>query len=124
VEIAIAEGGSQHHFRVIQLPVNLAMPEALTNGVLERAAHAGIAVVASSSMLQGRLAHDLPAALAEKFPGLSTDAQRAIQFTRSTPGVMAALIGMSQAAHVAENLQLATVPPLATGVYQDPFQRA
>jgi len=124
VEIAAGEAGSQHHFRVIQLPVNLAMPEALTNGVLERAAHAGIAVVASSSLLQGRLAHDLPAALAEKFPGLSTDAQRAIQFARSTPGVTAALIGMSRAAHVGENLQIAAVPPLAPAAYQDLFQRA
>jgi aryl-alcohol dehydrogenase-like predicted oxidoreductase len=123
-EIAAAEGGAGHHFRFIQLPLNLAMPEAFTNGVLDTAAQLGIAVVASASLLQGRLAQGLPPELAEKFPGLATDAQCAVQFTRSTPGVTAALIGMSQAAHVAENLQLATVPPLSPEAYQDLFQRA
>jgi len=123
-EFAVAVGGAGHHFRFIQLPVNLAMPEALTNGVLDTAAQSGIAVVASASLLQARLARDLPPALAEKFPGLSTDAQRAIQFTRSTPGVTAALVGMRQAAHVDENLQLAAVPPMAPEAYQDLFQRA
>ena len=123
-ELATAEGGPRHHFRFIQLPFNLAMPEAFTNGVLESAAQLGIAVVASASLLQARLARDLPVALAEKFPGLTTDAQRAIQFTRSTPGIAAALVGMSHAVHVAENLQLAGVPCLATEAYQDLFQRA
>ncbi len=124
IEIAQAEGGAQHHFRFIQLPFNLAMPEAFTNGVIERAAQAGIAVVASASLLQARLARDLPDALAEKFPGLTTDAQRAIQFTRSAPGILSALVGMSQAAHVAENLQIAAVPPLAGNEYLALFQRA
>jgi aryl-alcohol dehydrogenase-like predicted oxidoreductase len=123
-ELALIEGGAGHHFRFIQLPFNLAMPEAFTNGVLDSAAQLGIAVVASASLLQARLARDLPPALAEKFPGLSTDAQRAIQFTRSTPGVIAALVGMSHAVHVAENLQLAAVPPLAPEAYQELFQRA
>lgn len=124
VELAVAEGGNQHHFRFIQLPFNLAMPEAFTNGVLERAAQLGITVVASASLLQARLARDLPDSLAEKFPGLTTDAQRAIQFTRSTPGVAVALVGMSQAAHVAENLEIAAGPPLAQEVYLDLHQRA
>jgi aryl-alcohol dehydrogenase-like predicted oxidoreductase len=121
-ELASIEGGTQHHFRFIQLPFNLAMPEAFTNGVLDTAAQLGITVVASASLLQARLARDLPPELAEKFPGLSTDAQRAIQFTRSTPGVIAALVGMSQAAHALENLQLAAVLPLAPEAYQELFQ--
>ncbi len=45
------------------------------------------------------------------FPGFSTDGQRAIQFTRSTPGVAVALVGMRQTAHVAENLEVAKSPP-------------
>jgi aryl-alcohol dehydrogenase-like predicted oxidoreductase len=110
VEIATEIGGAQHHFRFVQLPFNLAMPEALTNGVLDLAARSGIAVVASATLLQARLARDLPEGLAEKFPGLTTDAQRAIQFTRSTPGILAALVGMSRAAHVAENMAVATFP--------------
>jgi len=124
VEIATEVGGTQHHFRLVQLPFNLAMPEALTNGVLDLAARSGIAVVASATLMQARLACDLPEALAEKFPGLTTDAQRAIQFTRSTPGILAALVGMSRAAHVAENLGVAGVPALTENEYRDLYQRA
>ena len=71
-----------------------------------------------------RLSRDLPEALAEKFPGLTSDAQRAIQFTRSTPGIAVALVGMSHAAHVAENLGVAAAPPLTPSQYLDLFQRA
>jgi len=124
VEIATEAGGAQHHFRFVQLPFNLAMPEALTNGVLDLAAQSGVAVVASATLLQARLARNLPEGLAEKFPGLATDAQRAIQFTRSTPGILAALVGMSRTAHVAENLAVAGVPPLTESEYRDLYQRA
>lgn len=124
IEIAAEAGGSSHHFRFIQLPFNLAMPEAFANGVLELAAKSGIAVVASATLLQARLSRDLPQPLAEKLPGLSTDAQRAIQFTRSTPGIAAALVGMSSTAHVAENLAVAGVSPLAMEAYHDLYQRA
>lgn len=124
LEIAAEAGGSSHRFRFIQLPFNLAMPEAFTNGVLELAARSGITVVASATLLQARLSRDLPQALAEKLPGLSTDAQRAIQVTRSTPGIAAALVGMSYAAHVAENLAVAGVPPLEAEAYHDLYQRA
>ncbi len=122
-EIATAEGGAQHRFRFIQLPFNLAMAEAFHNGILERAAQLGIAVIASASLLQARLAHGLPEKLTGNFPGLATDAQRAVQFTRSTPGIAAALVGMSQTAHVVENLQLASVPPLAAEACRDLYQR-
>ncbi len=124
IEIATEAGGPRHHFRFIQLPFNLAMPEAFSNGLLDQAAQCGITVVASASLLQARLARDLPEALAEKFPGLATAAQRSIQFTRSTPGVSIALVGMSRAAHVVENLQLTAVPPLAPDVYRGLYPRA
>jgi aryl-alcohol dehydrogenase-like predicted oxidoreductase len=124
LELAAEAGGGAHHFRFIQLPFNLAMPEAFSNGTLELAVKSGITVVASATLLQGRLSRDLPQALAEKLPGLTTDAQRAIQFTRSTPGITAALVGMSNAAHVAENLAAAAVPSLGTEAYHDLYQRA
>jgi aryl-alcohol dehydrogenase-like predicted oxidoreductase len=68
-------------------------------------------VVASASLLQSRLTRELPEAIGERLPGLQTDAQRAIQFTRSTPGIAVALAGMGQAVHVRENLGVASVPP-------------
>jgi len=123
LQIAAEEGGAQHHFRFIQLPFNLAMPEAFTNGLLEQAVRSRMAVVASASLMQARLANGLPNWLADKSPGLSTDAQRALQFTRSTPGILVALAGMSQVTHVAENLGVATVPPLAHDAYFDLYQR-
>jgi len=126
VREAQAVAGAGHHFKVIQLPYNLAMPEAYATAtqqvdgerltLLETAARLGIAVVASASILQGQLARQLPAAVADAFPGLSTPAQRALQFARSTPGVTAALVGMSGRAHVAENLAVARIAPAPDGV--------
>ena len=122
IEIAREVAGDGHHFRFIQLPFNLGMLEG--GGLLETAQRAGIAVVASASLLQGRLASNLPEVLAEKIPSLSTDAQRAIQFTRSTPGITAALVGMSKTAHVAENLGVQAVAPLSREAYAAIFQAA
>jgi aryl-alcohol dehydrogenase-like predicted oxidoreductase len=113
-EIAAEEAGPGHHFRFIQLPFNLGMVEAMNKkpeSVLEIAGRLGITVVASASLLQARLTRDLPEPIGERLPGLQTDAQRAIQFTRSTPGIAVALAGMSDAAHVTDNLGVGTIPP-------------
>jgi len=123
VDIAERVGGSQHHFKVVQLPYNLAMMEALTQrnqrqnktmvSFLEAAHDADITVMASASILQGRLSHQLPTAIGEALTGLHSDAQRAIQFVRSTPGITTALVGMKSVAHVEHNLELATIAPAA-----------
>lgn len=115
VKIAEAVGGVDHHFRVIQLPISLAMPEAVrvpTQPVgdsviplLHAASELGITVIASAPLMQGQLARGLPAKLAEAFPDLSTDAQRAVAFVRSLPRVTAALVGMKSAAHLREQLE-------------------
>jgi aryl-alcohol dehydrogenase-like predicted oxidoreductase len=115
VKIATQVGGRDHHFKVIQLPYNLAMTEALTlrnqpveggsNVSLLAAADAmKIAVCASASLLQGQLTQRLPDVLRKVFPEMDSDAQRSIQFVRSTPGVGVALVGMSSAEHVADNI--------------------
>ncbi len=121
VETARKVGGENHHFKVVQLPINLAMIEAFTNGnqsvdgkkvtLLEAAAELGVTVMASGSILQSRLSDGLPPIVSEAFPGLRTDAQRAIQFVRSTPGVTTALVGMSDSNHVEENLEVAKTSP-------------
>ena len=127
VEIARDTGGADHHFRFIQLPFNLAMTEAITQqpesvdgqkvSVLEAAGKAGVNVIASATLLQSKLSRGLPAALAERIPGFETDAQRAIQFTRSTPGITVALVGMSNAEHVRENLAVSQVQPIKPEEY-------
>ena len=122
VNLAREVGGESHGFRFIQLPISLAMPEALSlrnqsvdgtaMSVLEAAAALKIAVVASASLLQGRVAHGLPETIREPLGSLATDAQTGIQFVRSTPGVAIALVGMSRREHVEENLQLARIEPV------------
>ena len=128
VEIARDVGGEQHGFRFIQLPYNLAMPEALglanhTNekdhvSVLEAAASLGITAVASASLLQGRIARGIPDAVRTTLGSLETGAQTAIQFVRSTPGITTALVGMSNVDHVDENLQLVEIEPVTKEQFQ------
>jgi aryl-alcohol dehydrogenase-like predicted oxidoreductase len=131
VQAARDVGGDTHHFRVIQLPYNLAMPEAFTRptqrvhnesvAVLEAAQRLGLYVMTSAAIYQGQLARNLPPVIGEFLPGLATDAQRALQFVRSTPGVGTALVGMKRLAHVDENLILGAVPPVPWGQFQRLF---
>lgn len=119
VDIARELAGDRHHFRFIQLPVNLAMPEALFFqnqklgdeyvSAVEAAQSLGITVMASGSLLQGQAARGLPEAIRDALGSLATDAQTGIQFVRSAPGVTTALVGMSSVAHVEENLELVKV---------------
>jgi aryl-alcohol dehydrogenase-like predicted oxidoreductase len=122
VGAATNAGGAGHHFRIIQLPYNLAMTEALTLrnqllpdgeqvSLLAAADAMGVAVCTSASLLQGQLTRRLPEVLRTAFPEMESDAQRSIQFARSTPGIDVALVGMSSAAHVAHNLATLRHPP-------------
>lgn len=123
--VAVAErtGGSNHHFRVVQLPYNLGMPESLSTPTqelrgervpfLEAAARLAMMVVTSVPLLQTQLLAHVPAGFAEQMPGLTTAAQRALQFVRSTPGVFAPLVGMRNRVHVLENTVLTGVAPLS-----------
>ena len=129
-EAATKAGGSNHHFRFIQLPVNLMMPEALSRvnqtisgsqmTILEAAEALRICAIASASLLQARLARGMPDTLRQAIPGLVDDAARALQFVRSAPGVSVALVGMSQTEHVRRNLELAHIEPM-TGHQFDVF---
>ena len=90
--------------------------------MLEAASRTGITVVSSASILQAKLAKELPDEFASSMPGLTTDAQRAIQFTRSAPGITTALVGMSRTEHVVENLGVARVSPLDREQYLQYFR--
>jgi len=119
--------GDRHHFRFIQLPFNLAMPEAFTKPVegthtiLELAIELGISAVASASILQSRLSRGLPDQARAAIPGFRTDAQRSLQFVRSCPGVSVALVGMSNADHVRENLEVLDAPLLDPAAFRQLF---
>jgi len=124
VEIARRTGGESHRFRFVQLPFNLAMVEAFTRkpSVLEAAHEHGITVVASASLLQARLASDVPEEVRRRLPGPVTDAQCALQFARSAPGIDVALAGMSSPEHVRENLGVAAFSPASREEFLRLFQ--
>jgi aryl-alcohol dehydrogenase-like predicted oxidoreductase len=132
LRLAEEAGGREHHLRALQLPFNLALLEALGTStqtlegrqvpLLEAARSRGLMVFASASLLQSRLASGLPETLQPRLPRLQTDAQRALQFVRSTPGITCALAGMSRQAHVIENLATAAIPPLTPAEYRAVFE--
>jgi aryl-alcohol dehydrogenase-like predicted oxidoreductase len=133
-KIAREIAGPAHHFRAVQLPYNLAMPEAyvLSNqmvdgervSLLAAAERLGVTVMSSASILQARLVGNLPDFIRQSLIGLDTDAQRAIQFVRSTPGVTTALVGMSHRAHVEENMLASRVAPLSAEDFNSMIESA
>jgi aryl-alcohol dehydrogenase-like predicted oxidoreductase len=133
VAIARQIGGEEHGFKFIQLPYNLAMPEAY---LMPNQASGGVAmptiaaanvmdvtVMVSASILQGKLAGGLPENIIAAMGNPATEALASIQFARSTPGVSTALIGMSKVPHVEENLTLAEIAPVGEEEFNGLFQQ-
>jgi aryl-alcohol dehydrogenase-like predicted oxidoreductase len=124
--------GGSHHFRFVQLPCNLGMTEALTLAnqpldgarvpIVGAASKLGITLVASAAMLQGKLSRGLPPFVTSAL-GMKSDAERAMQFVRSTPGITTALVGMSNTEHVRENLSIVGVTPASQDQFAKLFQR-
>jgi len=131
-QVAQEIAGGRHHFRFVQLPFNLGMTEALTLGnqslrghhrtVMEAASELDITLIASASLLQGQVAKNLPEFVAQAL-GLDNDAERALQFVRSSPGIATALVGMSRAEHVTANARLVGVPPATAEEFTKLFSR-
>ena len=131
-QIAQEIAGGMHHFRFVQLPFNLGMPEALTQGnqmlrerertLVEAAGDLDVTVIASASLLQGQVTRNLPGFVAEAF-GLENDAERALQFARSAPGITTALVGMSRVEHAKANARLMTITPATAEEFSKLFSR-
>ncbi len=131
-QIARDVAGGSHHFRFVQLPCNLGMTEALTRSnqpldgarapIVGAASKLGITLMASAAMLQGQLSRGLPPFVTAAL-GMNTDAERAMQFVRSTPGITTALVGMSHVEHVRANLSLVGVEPASQDQFSRLFQR-
>jgi aryl-alcohol dehydrogenase-like predicted oxidoreductase len=122
-------GGKQHHLRFLQLPFNLALPEAYTSSnqgsgrnqsLLAAASELGIAVIGSATLHQGQLTYGLPNPVGELF-GFKTDAENAIQFSRSAPGLTTALVGMGHEEHVVANLRVAQTSPCPIDRWKELF---
>ena len=118
VNMAKEVGGENHGFRFIQLPYNMNYDQALLGktqtigtdsvSVLEAATRLGIGVFTSVPFMQGRL---LQPGVMPEFSDLKPSL-RALQFIRSSPGVIAPLVGQKSSEHVSENLEIMKIDPL------------
>lgn len=128
--LAREAGGAEHHFRFVQLPFNLAMPEALvranqlvggkTLSTVQAARELGISLVASASLLQGHLAGKVSPVIHDALR-LKDDLDCALQFVRSAPGIMTALVGMKRVEHVWANRKLTGIPPASQEQFRKIF---
>jgi len=126
VRIAEDVAGKDHGFRFIQLPYNLAYREAysLRNQtvnsdndltILEACKKLNIGVFTSVPLLQAKL-FDV------KIPdylGIDNQLLKIVQITRSTPNVIAPLLGQKKLNHVKENIELAKVAPLNNSEFNE-----
>ena len=119
VNLAKEVGGEDHGFRFIQLPYNLNYDQALLSrnqsvdakqvSILEAAVTLGIGVFTSVPFMQGRLLQ--PGTMPE-FNDLKPSL-RALQFIRSSPGILAPLVGQKSSEHVTENMEIMKIPPIS-----------
>jgi aryl-alcohol dehydrogenase-like predicted oxidoreductase len=113
-------GGKNHGFRFIQLPYNLAYSEALflknqkvgdeqNLSILEAAKKLEIGIFTSIPLLQGRL---LQVKIPDYSEGLTDQIMKLIQIIRSTPSLIAPLIGQKKIDHVNKNIKISEIAPL------------
>lgn len=123
-DIARKVGGQNHHFKYIQLPFNIAKTNAysvanqkMSDGnyytPLQVAHKLGIGVIGSSSLLQMNLfkkpfkpevGYILDSAME-----LENDVQLALQFVRSTRGIISSLFSTSKSEHVENGIKITTI---------------
>jgi len=116
VKLASEVGGPENGFKFVQLPYNLAMVEALelrnqkvqeeTLTFLQAAIKLKIGIFTSVPLMQGRLLNETI-----DIEGISSRSLACLQFVRSSPGVLAPMVGQKNPEHVKENLALAEIPP-------------
>ncbi|WP_304546417.1 aldo/keto reductase [Sulfurimonas microaerophilic] len=123
VECAIRVAGMNHRFKYIQLPFNMGKTAAYTNptqkvdgiecSVINAAHNLGIGVVGSSSLLQMNLFKKSFSAetgvILDNTMTLKNDIQLALQFVRSTPGLISSLFGSKTPVNVRENCEISKV---------------
>lgn len=129
------DASARHHFRVVQLPFNAVMNEGFTRfnqatgqgnvaSTLQAAHQLRIFVMGSHGLAKGRLTGTGVDGLRAALPDMAGDAQRALQFNRSTPGLGVTLAGISTPAHLDDLLEVAAQPPLARADYLKLYRRA
>ena len=129
MDLAIQAGGHDHGFRFIQLPFNLMLDQAYitknhnidgkTVSILEAAQKFNLGVFTSVPLMQGKLlaTNVIPESVN------SSVSVRLLQFVRSTPGIIAPLIGHKSESHVKENMDVMKIPPLSELEFNDLVKR-
>ncbi|MCU0532563.1 MAG: aldo/keto reductase [Hydrococcus sp. Prado102] len=116
--------------RYIQFPLNMGMTEAFLIptqnikgerlSILESAKRLGLFSIASASLYQAEVIGRIPENIVSTFgKTFETDCQRALQYARSTPELLTALVGMKNPQHVKENLSLNTYSPFKKKRFQE-----
>lgn len=113
-------GHKEHGFRFVQLPYNLIYNEALflrnqavgsenKLTILEAAEKLNVGIFTSIPLFQTRLLRD---EIPDYGTGLESKVAKVVQIIRSTPNLIAPLIGHKKPQHVKENIKIAQVSPL------------
>jgi len=132
---ASGQSGGVHGLRVVQFPFNQAMTEAFTRfsqatgagniaSSIQAAHQLRVYAMASHTLGKGLLARQCADKVAEALADLANDAQRSMQFNRSTPGIGTSLVGISDPAHLDDLLAVARRAPLARAEYLKLYERA
>lgn len=131
VKCAKKVGGENHRFKYIQTPFNLAkthiytQPTQKVDGkectLLQAAFRLEIGVISSSSLLQMNLFKKsfsaTVGAILDDSMTLSNDIQLALQFVRSTPGLISSLFASKVPVHIKENVKISQVNAVKKAKY-------
>lgn len=123
VKIAQKVGGEKHHFKYIQTPFNMGKTAIYSQNtqsvnneectLLQATHRLGLGVISSSSLLQMNLFKKSFNAetgyLLDNKMILENDIQLALQFCRSTPGIISSLFASKVPVHIKENLKITEV---------------
>lgn len=136
-DVATHVGGSNHHFKYLQLPFNIAKANAysvanqkMRDGnvytPLQVAHKLGLGVISSSSLLQMHLFKkpfkpEVGYVLDSEMV-LKSDVDLALQFVRSTKGIVTSLFSSKEPEHVTCNLSIATIPATKSAKYNLLYQ--
>lgn len=131
VNIALKVGGENHHFNYIQTPFNMGKTSIYTMPtqsvkdeectLLQAAYRMKIGVISSSSLLQMNLFKKSFTAevgyLMDSSMILENDIQLALQFCRSTPGIISSLFASKTPVHIKKNVEITKVKSVPRANY-------
>ncbi len=132
VTLAQNVGGKHHRFGYIQAPFNMGKTQAQTqasqqldNGsevsLLQAAKELGIGVIGSCSLLQMNLFakpfKPEVGYILDRGMGLQSDIQLALQYVRSTPGIISSLFASKSPDHIAHNCEVSCVKAVPPKLY-------